>query len=241
MRCDEFLERWQDLLDERRDTATDVEAATHLQSCDGCRSLTEAFGRGMTQVRPAAIADMPGLADRVLASLKEPPELSHDLKAVSRGGQSAPFGSRLPDRSWPMWAVAASVLLAIGVAWRSGLVGQPDDSANVPVAKHDPVPPVGDVDPSPSVAAVAPSLGWEEFTVESETSAKQLVDDTRKRLDDALAIASLWKAGEEVSDTASDEPWYDGVAEGLSPLTDSTIGTWNTLRGLVAPSEEPKL
>ncbi|MBL9081229.1 MAG: hypothetical protein JNK76_05455 [Planctomycetales bacterium] len=241
MRCDEFLERWQDLLDERRDTATDVEAATHLQSCDGCRSLTEAFGRGMTQVRPAAIADMSGLADRVLASLKELPELSHESEAVSRGGQSAPRESRLLGRSWPMWAVAASVLLAIGVAWRTGLVGSPDNSANVPVAHHVPVPPVGEAQPLPTLVAADSSLGWEEFTVESETSAKQLVDDTRKRLDDALAIASLWNAGEEVSDTASDEAWYDGVAEGLSPLTDSTIGTWNTLRGLVAPSEEPKL
>jgi hypothetical protein len=241
MQCDEFLERWQDLLDERRDAATDVEAATHLQTCDGCRSLTEAFGRGMTQVPPSKTADMPGLADRVLASLKEPPELSHESETVPGGGQSARRESRLPGRSWPMWAVAASVLLAIGVAWRTGLVGQPIDSANVPVAQHAPVPPVSEVDPNPTVAAAAPSLGWQEFTVESETSAKQLVDDTRKRLDDALAIASLWNTGEEASDTASDEPWYDGVAEGLSPLTDSTIGTWNTLRGVVAPSEEPKL
>lgn len=106
MRCEDFEIRLNDVLDERRTLASDAELAEHARRCGACGELA----RGYEELLAGLSHELPPapiwLAERAVEeALLKPP-----------GDQSRPrFIERLP-----LFALAASVLIAAGVMWWNG-------------------------------------------------------------------------------------------------------------------------
>lgn len=59
--------------------------------------------------------------------------------------------------------------------------------------------------------------------------------DTRRSLDDALAVASIFESDSSPAGdgSTSDAGWLDRVHAGFEPITKSTLGTLDVLRSVV--------
>ncbi|MGC3968210.1 MAG: hypothetical protein QM775_12815 [Pirellulales bacterium] len=238
MQCDEFLERWNDRLDQRLEPAGDPELAAHVDECAACRGLAASLGRalGMLEAIPAP-SDR--FAANILQALRSPASTVEDDVPLRATVEVASRTSAHRPSAWQWWAVAAAVLLMATVAWRFSDRRDVAPSGTQPIARQEPAP---KTQPEAEAVATNAAPAWDELAADSQASARELADNTRRRLDDALAIASLWgSTNEPAAEASGSQQWYEGVAEGVSPLTDSTIGTWNVLRGLVAPSKESSL
>lgn len=107
MNCQEFENRFNDLLDDRKPTAGDPALTAHAQTCGECRELLAAEGRLWTGLK-AGRATPPGrdFADAVLAELSRP--------------QLRPRSAFRLDGRWlavALTAVAAMTLLMYSPAW----------------------------------------------------------------------------------------------------------------------------
>lgn len=250
MRCDEFEERWHEGLDRRVDPSADAELALHVETCAGCRSLAAALRRALRDLealpKPIPRND---LARRVLAELTVP-EAPSEVVAASVVELPPPRNAVSQARAWQWWAAAALVLVSIVPLWRWSVGNRhvnPNDGGIVAV-------PVGTAAPSPvdhAVVSSAPSPNpvlptevaptWNDVAEGSRESTRQLADSTRQSLHDAFALATLWESKPDVEPAEAEDAWYRGVAEGVAPLTDSTLGTLNVLRGLVPTDKEASL
>lgn len=265
MRCDEFEERWHEGLDRRVDPTADAELALHLENCAGCRSRTAALRRVLRDLEalPKA-APRNGLAGRVLAELASaaaPSEVAPSEAAAAAVVELPPQRLAVsPSRAWQWWAAAALLLVSIVPLWRwsvgnrpaspndGGIVAVPGGAAAPMPMDHAAVSPGPlpnpTTTPEPATTEPAPTDSpptWNDVAEGSRESARQLADNTRRSLHDAFALASLWEAKSEVKPADAEEAWYQGVAEGVAPLTDSTLGTLNVLRGLVPSDKEASL
>lgn len=110
MRCDEFEQFVQRLLDERKPLDAGRGALGHADGCRRCRATLDAYQQlwdGLELLEPPALD--PGFAERVVAAvpLVQP---------------------RFSARRWFAWAgvaVAASLLIVVAATWRSHRSGQP--------------------------------------------------------------------------------------------------------------------
>jgi hypothetical protein len=128
VRCEEFEQLVQRLLDERKPLDACRNALGHADGCRRCRATLDAYQKlwdGLELLEPPALD--PGFAERAVAAvpLVQP---------------------RFAARRWFVWAsiaVAASLLIVVAATWRSHRSGQPDSAR-----------PAGDS--SPSDLAVQP-------------------------------------------------------------------------------------
>jgi len=247
MRCDEFEERWHEGLDRRVDPSADAELALHVETCAGCRSLAAALRRALRDLE-ALPKPMPrnDLARRVLAELAAPSE----VVTASVVELPPPRSAVSQARAWQWWAAAALVLVSVVPLWRWSVGNHPvnpTDGGIVAVPGGTAAPISADrvvVSPAPSPNPVLPTEvapTWNDVAEGSRESTRQLADNTRRSLHDAFALASLWESKPDVEPAEAEDAWYRGVAEGVAPLTDSTLGTLNVLRGLVPTDKEASL
>ena len=74
MQCEEFEERLNAVLDERREPGWDAELRLHCETCGQCRDLAAAYGLLVEASRwPADLEAPPDMAARVLAELRPRP------------------------------------------------------------------------------------------------------------------------------------------------------------------------
>lgn len=110
MQCRQTERRLHDLLDSRQDIDTDPALREHLEWCRPCATLATAYD--LLARAPAhrnAREPMNGLATRVIAQVAAP----------------SPVARRTTWRSWTALAVAASLLIAVGLAMGDRESGQP--------------------------------------------------------------------------------------------------------------------
>lgn len=219
MRCEDFEVRLNDVLDERRTLASDAALAEHARRCGACGELARGYEEllaGLSHELPPAPA---WLAERAVeeALLKSPGD-----QARSR------FVERLP-----LFALAASVLVAAGVMWWNGsrqplpnkrpsenwVVGR---AAGPPESKGRPGGPPHDMQSRRN-----PNL---------QSAAKLADDGARQTAETAPAVVSRMPGGTDDAnaDVAGVLPgtdwapagahWAQEVADGLRPVTRPTVG-----------------
>lgn len=104
MRCRQIEQRLHELLDSRLDIDSDEELQNHLDECSECATLAAAYDT-------LARARNPHAAPQPVASLA--PRVVAEVCAAS------PARSQATWRAWTLLAVAACLLLAVGVALRN--------------------------------------------------------------------------------------------------------------------------
>jgi hypothetical protein len=118
MKCTDFEDRLNELLDDRRAPQDDAALQAHAETCSECREMLlaqESLFRGVALLQRRTPA--PELGKRVLRELNAPAPALAPLPSPSR-------------RSWlPMLAAAAAVLLAVGFSiW---LVNRGNQTPNI--------------------------------------------------------------------------------------------------------------
>jgi hypothetical protein len=96
---------------------------------------------------------------------------------------------------------------------------------------------------APGVAVDPETLpSFTELARESRDSYEQLARDTRRSLDDALALASVFssEAAPHTAPGAEPDGWLNQVEDGLEPLKRSTLGTLDVLRQVVPADTETR-
>lgn len=261
MRCDEFEERWHDGLDRRVDLYADAELSLHLETCAGCRGWATSLRRALLELdalpKPAPRDD---LSRRVLAELASS-EATPENVAASLVELSPRRSAVSHSRGWHWWALAAMLLVSVVPLWRwaigkysvspndgDGVVAVPGGTAaplpseQIVVSPAPATPPLATPEAGPTESMPTDFVPtWSDVAEGSRESARQLADNTRRSLHDAFALASLWEAKPEAERGDSEDVWYRGVADGVAPLTDSTLGTFNVLRGVVPTDKEASL
>jgi hypothetical protein len=213
VRCDEFEFRLNEVLDERRAWASDAELTAHGRSCPACRDMAASYDAALRALvasaadagdaspirqRAASTGDLAAriLAARVLAELTAAPATpARPTPRISRRYQYA-------------LAMAASVLLALGVRWATLRTAPTapasagaDASAGVDVAQR--VAPLH----AKRVASQIPP----KRLVAKQTSSPTAGDGTR--LESLLGARSSLGA-----------QWAHRMADGLDPVTRPTVG-----------------
>ena len=250
MRCGEFEARLQEVLDRRGDPRADEVLSAHAAECAACRALEHALSRALVRLaslRPPACRD--NLATRILAEVYATEEgaAPSSVAVVELPIRSDVGAPR--DRSAMWWAaVAAAVVLAAYPLWRWA---SPAGDSQV-TAKNDAPPQaiqtvIGPqvvdrvVPPEPSRDQPLPTFS--ELAEESKDSYRKLAVETKRSLDDTLALASLWSDHSPVSVVAADSQsnWLSEVADGVAPLAETTLGAVNALRGVMPVEGDSKL
>jgi hypothetical protein len=83
---------------------------------------------------------------------------------------------------------------------------------------------------------------FSELARESRDSYERLAQDTRRSLDDVLAVASVFSSDAPSYENPSTEEdgWLNQVESGLEPLKRSTLGTLDVLRHVVPADTETR-
>ena len=250
MRCVEFEARLQDVLDRRGDPRADDVLTAHAAECAACRALEHGLSRalvGLANLKPPACRDHLSaliLAETYPAEESVAPSSVEVVELPIRSAGGAPR-----DR-WAMWwaAVAAAVVLAAYPLWQ--WAAQSGDSQVT--AKNDAPPPTLTTAIEPQVAEKRTLLEpardqrlptFSELAEESKDSYRKLAVETKRSLDDTLALASLWSDHSPASIVAADSQsnWLSEVADGVAPLAETTLGAVNALRGVMPVEGDSKL
>lgn len=232
MRCDEFEPRLNEVLDERREWLSDGELAAHARSCSACRELATSYEAALHALVATALADAhPG--DRYVARGQSAGVSDLTARVL---GELTPAPLIGPSLRWLrqyqyQWAMAAGVLLAVGLAWMALMRAPAGRGPAEPLAAghHE-----SDSASSPrreKRAAAARQDGAVEKNAASENLvAKRPVSpwpqtghDGNPTIDrsEASAAASLPAASLEAAQ------WAHRVADGLKPVTRPTVGALN--------------
>lgn len=217
MGCDEFIERWQTLLDARQPTATDEQLLRHAQDCEECQGLLAAqtilfqhlptFSRCIEGLSPAAVP---------VASAARPATAIRDLhfqfSALPEQGRSErPF---VPPKSWIAVAVAASLLLLLTLVARQELRWW-EGQRPAPQVARLPEPELATPESSESVRDALADEVPREPTPEERAAIQQLMEDVSANLNggNEQELQSL--------------KWITG---GFQPLTNTLGDAWEALR-----------
>lgn len=214
MRCEQFEERLDQLLDERRSPCVDPSLAAHAAGCAGCRELLAGCGLLLGALpglpRPAPSAD---LAEHVVA------------RATAR-------------RPLVVWSGRRAALLAVAALLIVGLMplvrrAAPPPQPTLPAAAadvaagHAPIP-LG------RIALVSlPAI--------SEREIKVLAHSTGERV--ALVVMHFpdYSPADGSDGGATRPAWIEPVADGLRPLAESVSGAWHVLRRTVPGATDTRL
>lgn len=221
MKCTDFEDRLNELLDDRRPPQDDPALQSHAESCSECREILlaqESLFRGVALLQRRSPA--PELGKRVLLELNAP------------AATLAPLPSP-PPRSWlSIMAAAAAVLLAIGFSvWlvnrgnRGGNIAQPRDRDARPdglaigTPGKRPVKPNQKelLSPAPQVAVKPPTFVSPQF-VPSQTRVPTHEESEAYR--QAMAsLASQWSTSAQWPQIETID--MEHYAPGIRPIRES--------------------
>lgn len=214
MHCEDFEDRLNVALDQRRPGVSDAEMWRHWEGCAYCRQVADSYAALLDGFHALPIPRAPaGLAHRVL----------DELHAHSN-----------PVRRWSlaaaMLATAAGLLVALVPLVRPAL--EPD------------LPPgtVHTITVSAPEAAVPLTPGLEQFAIVRSIASLQ-GDDAAKLLaletGQGLAVVYLYAPGFAGSGTLAEAPWAVEVSESLKPVTESVTQTLGSLLRALPVAESP--
>lgn len=227
MRCADFENRLNDLLDARQPLESDAALAGHARACRDCRELWTAYGAMLAGVLH-------------LARPEPSAELSQRVGAALRGAGADPS----PCIAWPrraaqvggaLVAMAAAVLVwaLMRPGWQQADV--PADAAGQLAAHRPTASPGAEREPLDHLARTA----GDEY--------RALAIETRRSLTSALLMVpglALSPPDSDGGQQPSDQPsrgWVDDLSDGLAPLTRSTAVALDSLWGaVVVPHEDSR-
>ncbi|MGD9722801.1 MAG: anti-sigma factor [Pirellulales bacterium] len=215
MQCEEFEDRLNAVLDERRRPEWDAELSLHRESCAGCRQLAAAYDRLLDGFYALAAPEAPDdLALRVVAELRPQPAPRRQLAIAVA-----------------VLATAATVLIAVVPLWRDQTSAQPGKS----LAHAKSLSP-----PSPSAAAAQLPLVQDLLAISDAPGGDPyagLAKGTGQSLAAVIRFVPGVGLGGGAPETATGsapagaaEPaWAEQVSEGLKPITNSVTETFYLL------------
>lgn len=228
MKCTDFEDRLNELLDDRRAPQDDPALQAHAESCGDCREVLaaqESLFRGMAALQRRVPA--PELGKRVLRELNTPAPVL------------APLPSPPRRRNWlTLLATAAAVLLAVGFSiWlatrgnEGRAVVQPREGASRPeglaIVHHNsdptvkPTRPNGPLTPAPKIPA--PPITVEPQSIVEQRSLspqKPFTPEENEAYRQAMAsLASHWSTGTQWPQIESID--MEQYAPGIRPIRES--------------------
>jgi Putative zinc-finger len=240
MKCDEFETRLNELLDARASLEGDEQLRAHAAICESCRQDLATVGMIVSELahRPRPMPSA-GLATRVVAEFTAP-QVEH--RTVRRVMAYA-------------FAAAAVLLIAAFPAWRWWNDGA--SASNATLATVD-VAPTAKVVVSTAVVADEqdaddetsdPPIG--DLVREVSDRYKNLARDTQESYAELALLLPGVRAPKRTTDAAlqenedaaateavTSEGWVNDMANGLKPVTDSTMGAFSFLLEAL-PTEVP--
>jgi hypothetical protein len=216
MKCDEFENRIQQLLDHRLPLADDKPIARHAVACRRCHRTLQAYqdlSLGLDAWDPPALDA--GFAQRVVA--------------IAGAAPALPAARRSPQVRWAWAAVAAALLLALWPTlrgWLTPVSPSPAEPERVPVAKN---PQQQQPSPEPASLAVAlPQLS--SFPADLLSVAPKMV---------AEPFSPAWQ---EWATNLARRPLQpmDGLADGLRPITTTLTVAIDVLRNTIPVGRESR-
>lgn len=232
MRCENFEARLNDVLDERRSLSSAPELDEHLRQCSACRELARAYegmltGLSYEQLPPAPV----WLTDRIVNNAAEK---TPDVKTpVGR-----PNVLRFPDRLLA-FALAASVLIAAGVLWKSHsrerqLTNKMAPRTDVTIAHAAPnqaskKQPRVEV---PGTPRAAPAID----DVAANGTENKAPNNREAGAAMGLLPGTDWSPRTDWAPAGAE--WAQEVADGLEPVTRPTVGAISGFLNLWGIAEE---
>lgn len=219
MRCDEFENRLNAVLDARRNPADDRRLARHAEVCRNCRQLAAAMDLIGESLRWSRHEESdPRITQRVLAEL----------------ATSSPAAGR-------PWSVWTHVTLAAAAALLAAIVLRPNEQPQ----PHRPV--VAQTLPDAHAPAKeqlalldsSPDVPVGELAREATSRYASLARNTQESLAD---VWSLWQPQPKAATSGAPaapagEPLLTEMAAGLRPLAESTSGAMGFLLNLLPQGE----
>lgn len=204
MRCEEFETRLNQVLDDRRPLSSAGDIQTHARECGDCRELARGYEALLSGLARQVAPPTPSLLTaRVL----------DELAAAGLERQRARL-LRFPQRAAVLSLAAASLLLALGLAWmyhsRRLVLDAP-----------------GRVGGQESIAqARQPSRSkWQT----ARTAERQAAEFAMERIDrqEKPSAEQNVQASPDTDWAPPGVEWAQDVADGLQPVTEPTVGAIN--------------
>lgn len=222
MRCDDFENRLNEVLDDRRPWSSDGELGAHARSCPACRELATSYDGALRALVATA------LADAQLVDVCRAGERSvgvSDLTARVLGQLTSSHSSLVRPslnflrRYQYQWAMAAGLLLAVGLGWAALLRAPAARAPGEPLAaarqessrERSPLQEKHLATTNPSKTALA------KDTLAEKTIAKRTQPSS----------ATLAVGDSRPSEALPAAQWAHRVADGLKPVTRPTVGALN--------------
>lgn len=216
MRCDEFENRLNAVLDARRNPADDRPLARHAEVCRHCRQLAAAM-------------------DLIGESLRWSQQEEPDPRITERVMAELATNSPAAGRPWSVWA---HITLAAAAALLAAIVLRPNERPlpHRPVVAQTLPEAVAPTTKQLALLDSPPDVPVGELAREATSRYAALARNTHESLSD---VWSLWQpkvmpaagSGEPVA--AADEPLLTEMASGLRPLAESTSGAMGFLLNLL--------
>jgi hypothetical protein len=219
MQCEEFEDRLNEVLDERRRPELDAEISLHVETCPGCQRMAAAYRMLVDGFCALSARETPDdMSSRVLAELNARP---------SPGRRAAVLASAL--------AIAAGVLIMVVPLARD------QRSVQAPTEK-----PAVAVERSPLVANAWQAISPVRSPVLDKDREGDRFTNLAKESGRGMATLVLYVPGigggggiiDAEGNAVGGEPtWAAQMSMGLKPLTESMAETFNLLLRSMPPSE----
>lgn len=212
MQCEEFEERINAVLDERRRPEWDAELSLHCESCAECRKLAESYDHlldGFYALTTPEIAD--DLALRVLVDLK------HERPARHRFGRVA-----------AMMATAAALLIAV-IPFVSNRgekeIAVTESAPQVASKANASQPPLAELPLVPELLSMTSAAPGDPYA--------GLAKGTGQGLANVMLYVPGIGGGKGIMDVpptmTKEDSWTQPVSEGLRPITNTVTETFDLL------------
>lgn len=239
MNCQEFEDRIQQLLDERRPLDEDALLAEHAQSCPACRRLLDALAAAVATVaawrQPEPSA---GLTDRILEAVQANASEGSMIQPSTMLPTTVAPASRRSNRWRAYVAVAAAAaVVALVSVWglrpgpAPGVVQEREVAMDEADVRQEPETPIADVDQGEVQIAVIPTA---DAPVDAEAPATDEFADVARAGNLLLALMGLAPVadsqdGAEVAAPAPNQALNNPMTVGLRQVSDSATGAFGRL------------
>lgn len=202
MRCDQFEDRLNDVLDRRDDPRRDASLTAHAAECRQCRNLASAY---------AMLTD--GAAELSRASLPSKLEPLHDRRLVWSVAVA------------PLLATAAAALFMFNQARRSDEVPTLPSAAVPPVAAAVTLPTPARLPVSGTVSDESAAPVFVDLARTTGRAYVGLIHDTARKLDDAVALASALPPAQQLLEPVlfPEDGLLRRTTERFAPVAGETI------------------